>query len=456
MSTGSMEEDHAYCSICDVDSRGLQPSSIDDVFASFQQPEQAEKSYQTWKGWSIGNYVLLNHYLPLHDEGSCCWQPFLIVDIIKIRQVGVRFVVAYIFSEDTAKIYAAAKFRKENSISRKTVGSNKSRIGSWPSRAGTERPSYALSNYFELFCDAEKAWIWPQTYRFVADGWIFDITTASITRAQIPDTSSIGHALGHSLEFHPFLKLPRELRDTVYEFALSDGSRSHEIDVATLIKRWQQRSIPTSCYNRFNPVKRAHHVQTSALLWTSRQLANESWDTLCRIMTLVLNDDLFILAREQYVVLTRLPRLRVSKQLEVVDGGLPDLSDQFEDVQRALRDWHHVRHIQMCIEVHDVTDRSILGKGSWSPWDAQRLALDSSGACLKLTSYLSNALGIQRVSWGKIETGCERWMSRNLGQHQACGECLQMYAESVCSCASASDIVQASPYARCSMCISRR
>jgi hypothetical protein len=158
-------------------------------------------------------------------------------------------------------------------------------------------------------------------------------------------------------------------------------------------------------------------------------------------MTLVLNDDMFILAREQCPVLTRLSRLRVSKQLEVVDGVLPDLGDKFRDVQRALRDWHHVRQLQMCIELHDITDRSIFGKGSWSPWDAQRLALDSSEACSKLASCLSKALGAQRISWGRIETGCECWMSGNLGQHQACGECWQMYAESACDCASIDHMV---------------
>jgi hypothetical protein len=130
--------------------------------------------------WSVGDYIVISQASPLASDRSHYNYPFLIVDILKIKDVGVRYLVAHIVSEEKAAACiaeASRPFPFGSSLRR----SAKDLPQKWPRRKLSGCPklgAYVLGNYFELECDETRFYIWPQAYLPLLDrGYIFDVNT---------------------------------------------------------------------------------------------------------------------------------------------------------------------------------------------------------------------------------------------------------------------------------------
>jgi hypothetical protein len=432
-----VQDDHsAYCNSCwwieGLCRSGLQVLSSDDSF-SYQPLPDTEARFPSWNGWSVGDRIVAQQFSPHLNHGSYKYYPFLIVDILKIANVGIRFLVAHILSKQAALAYvendpALSRLNQfwHNRSSRHNRVRAMSSLEMWPSQG-----TYVVSNYFELMCDETKFFSWPHSYLpFLGRSWMFDTTLKLLKRVVIPAFSSTGKALKYSAAFSMFFELPRALRDRVYELALDaefSSRHANEINVATLMRRRRQLANPDT-QRRYDPYERGYSILTPALLWTSRQLAKEARETLGRIKTLVItvqeknNISDWVSEGEKPVSLPKLPRIRVKIQFAssaVFLRQLEFLGDFLKD--SAVQDLH--------IYTTLLKDTHYSSPCWWTFLESDGIAAETSRAYFQLMSRLTSILDVRKITWEKAQTEAERQQNAKKCIIPACGRCFQLYAE---------------------------
>lgn len=170
----------------------------------------ARHKFATWKGWTIGAYV--HARLPAYSydgrhEPSWEDNPVLLVDVWKESIGAAQFVVAHLYTHNTATQHVRALGDWKGAFS----------LLAWPYQS-----EYVLSNHFETVHEWQLR-VWTRSAPpSVASCSIFDICNNRLARSIDLSETDIGRALSISFTFPRFLQLPREIRDYVYEIALLD------------------------------------------------------------------------------------------------------------------------------------------------------------------------------------------------------------------------------------------
>lgn len=172
----------------------------------------------SWNGWAVGSYIYI--WRPAQPlDGSACdgrrWQshPVLLIDICKPGSGEAQFVVVYLYNRRSAAqlVRPLARYaRWRASIS----------LWTWP-RGHT----YVLSNHFETVYEWDLR-IWSRSVPpSVSTRWALDTRTNRLARYDTWLKSGVGRALSMKLNFQHFLRLPREVRDGIYDYVLLNVHR---------------------------------------------------------------------------------------------------------------------------------------------------------------------------------------------------------------------------------------
>ncbi|KAF2022769.1 hypothetical protein EK21DRAFT_95456 [Setomelanomma holmii] len=244
-----------------------------------QNPSRHE--YKSWKGWTIGSYVHARR--PTHAHVDFPWDgqswddyPVLIVDVWKDDIGAAQFVVAHLYTCHMA-------FQRLLKLG-EWIGVVS--LLWWPHKF-----KYVLSNHFEIVYECQLR-IWTRSKPpSVALPWMFNTRINRLGRSVPSPHTDIGRALDFEWVFPQFLRLPREIRDCIYENALSDErQQSHRsrIYVRSILRGRNgggrcelSRSL---CTPALGPLPR---IQTPAILCISRQVRRESLDIVYSTKILV-------------------------------------------------------------------------------------------------------------------------------------------------------------------------
>jgi hypothetical protein len=220
--------------------------------------------YKTWNGWAVGSYV--HAWLPADPAGHLPWQnhPVLVVDIWKDAGSHVQFVVAQVHSREVV----ARRLR-----SAKSLGWCKDLMTwcTWPSGYAYILSSHYLSVYeWEL-----KTWARCATPSIATRHWRILFTS------NLAEGTAVAKALHTSPTFPHFLKLPRELRDQIYSYALLDEAQhttKSRIHAYSLVRKRQLQLAGQAWRRDFStPVLGPLPlIQTPGIFGVNRQIHGEA------------------------------------------------------------------------------------------------------------------------------------------------------------------------------------
>jgi len=196
--------------------------------------------YRIWNGWAVGSYV--RAWLPADNlDGHLLWQDHrvLVVDIWKDAGSHVQFVVAHVYSREVV----ARRLR-----SAKKLG----------------------------WCKDLMTWCtWPKGYDYILSSDYVSVTS------NLAEGTALAKALHTSPTFAHFLKLPRELRDQIYSYALIDEAQhttKSRIHVYSLLRK-RQLQLAGQAWRRdfFAPILGPlPMIQTPGIFGVNRQVHAEA------------------------------------------------------------------------------------------------------------------------------------------------------------------------------------
>lgn len=273
------------------------------------------RTMTSWRGWSVGSYVhalgpTKSFDVPSHVEQMWQKHPVLLIDVVKQGPREAGFLVAYLYDRRTAaqrsKMVAGLP-RWRASISLRT----------WP-----REHTYVLSNHFEIVYEWDLR-VWSRSIPpSVATHRTFDICTSRLVRSGTELSTVMRRALTAKLSFRHFLRLPREIRDSIYEYWLLDERQmtSHSrIYTHSLFskhihheKGWPWQCSPISMPTPY-PLP---HLHTPSILRVCKQIRHEALDALYRTKTLVITvtsiKDMFCDLQQSWMLsISRFLRIRI-------------------------------------------------------------------------------------------------------------------------------------------------
>jgi hypothetical protein len=196
-------------------SEELQSRQLSRQLSSYPFKNPSRHAYESWNGWVVGSFVHVWLFASIPESPFCTvqrWQnhPVLLVDICKEEKRDARFIVVHLYDRCTAAqhLRGLTRFaRWRASIS----------LWTWP-RGYT----YVLSNHYEMVYEWDLR-IWSRSVSpSVARCWAIDTRTHRLASCDASPTTDVGRALSFQLNFWPFLRLPSEIRDIVYDYTLVD------------------------------------------------------------------------------------------------------------------------------------------------------------------------------------------------------------------------------------------
>jgi hypothetical protein len=236
----------------------------------------------TWNGWTVGSYVYFWHPVTVVEVSSCdiqSWQnyPVLLVDIIEDVTGHVRFVVAHLYDRDIA----VRHFRRLTKFAQcKTSISWLVSLKNWP-----QHFTYVLTDHFELAYEWELRTWTRSVPPSLTTRWVFSTRNSKLSRCEILLDTGIGNVLDTASGFRPFLRLPLEIRDRIYGYALWDERqkriRSLIYTHSLLCKRYCQ-GMGWPWYRDFSmpTLGPLPMLQTPGILRVCKQIRREALDAL--------------------------------------------------------------------------------------------------------------------------------------------------------------------------------
>jgi hypothetical protein len=221
--------------------------------------------YKTWNGWAVGSYV--RAWLPADNlDGHLLWQDHrvLVVDIWKDAGSHVRFVVAQVYSREVV----ARRLR-----STKRLGWCKDLMTrcSWP-----KGYDYILSSdYVSVYEWELRTWARCATPSIATRHWRI------LFASNLAGGTALARALHTSPTFAYFLKLPRELRDQIYSYALLDEAQNttkSRIHTYSLLRK-RELQLAGQVWRRdfFAPILGPlPRIQTPGIFGVNRQIHREA------------------------------------------------------------------------------------------------------------------------------------------------------------------------------------
>ena len=221
--------------------------------------------YRIWNGWAVGSYV--RAWLPADNlDGHLLWQDHrvLVVDIWKDAGSHVQFVVAHVYSREVV----ARRLR-----SAKKLGWCKDLMTwcTWP-----KGYDYILSSdYVSVYEWELRTWARCAPPSIATRHWRILFTS------NLAEGTALAKALHTSPTFAHFLKLPRELRDQIYSYALIDEAQhttKSRIHVYSLLRK-RQLQLAGQAWRRdfFAPILGPlPMIQTPGIFGVNRQVHAEA------------------------------------------------------------------------------------------------------------------------------------------------------------------------------------
>jgi hypothetical protein len=241
-----------------------------DYRCTLTSPTQQE--YKIWKGWSVGAYA--HAWLPA-ETSKWCNHPVLLVDILREAPDSVQFIVAHLYDRDAATqhLRALTRYARIRSIIS---------LRAWP-----QWSKYVISNHFETVYEWELRTWSRSKLDTISKCWAINICTNRLARCD----SSV--ALDSTSGFSQFLRLPCEIRDRVYDYALFDErqntSTSYIYTRSLLQKRYHnERGLPWYRELSTPALGPPPRLQTPNIFLVSKQIHREALNSVYRTKILVI------------------------------------------------------------------------------------------------------------------------------------------------------------------------
>ena len=234
-----------------------------------------------WGVWTVGSYIHVlcpTQSFPGSPRDGQIWQnhPALLVDICKQESGEIEFAVLYLYSRRAAaqRLPGLSRYARY----RATVS-----LWSWPRDC-----TYILSNHLETVYEWDLS-VWDRSKPpSVGMRWAFDTHINRVVRCNTWLFSSVSRALSMEPRFQYFLRLPREIRDHIYDFILLDEHQK------TMESRVLVYNLPPQCgrprsgdqtnYSSLmvSTTNCVPNFSTSSIFQVCHQIRSESLDALYR------------------------------------------------------------------------------------------------------------------------------------------------------------------------------
>jgi hypothetical protein len=240
-----------------------------------------------WKGWKVGSYA--HAWLPAdaHD-----WRnfPVLIVDIERPTAGEIRIIVVHLYDRSAA----VQRLRKSRSLAQ---WEPTTLLRAWP-----RTYKYIMSNHIDSVYEWELRTWSRSNSDSITSRWTLDVQTNQLAGNEILLGTHTDMAFDTNSSFLQFLKLPLEIRDQIYAYALLDERQRRSessIHIRSLIHKRKQdeRGWPWHRDLSMSTLGPLPRLQTPNLFLVCRQIHSEALQSVYRtkifVITVTSTADIF-------------------------------------------------------------------------------------------------------------------------------------------------------------------
>jgi hypothetical protein len=207
--------------------------------------------------------------------------PALLVDICK--GLGeIQFIVAYLYDRHAVS-------RRLRPVGKSSQWKTFISLWSWP-----QASMYVVSNQFESVHEWELRTWSRSNLESISTRWAFNIHTNRLETCKMLPGTVIGIALDTAVSFLPFLELPCEVRDQIYDYMLWDERQNLSrscVHTRTLLRKRQYDDSGWSWHRELSmptlgPLPR---LQTPNIFLVCKQIRQEALNTVYRTKVFVIS-----------------------------------------------------------------------------------------------------------------------------------------------------------------------